>query len=221
MKHCSIQTNFQQFTICSQIDLDCLFSFPLFILVFPLETALLYLFRHQFCQPHLISWFLLKIKLRNSERRYSARGSNLPLYFIWNRNWPLKQFLQLVSFQNLNFFCFWKALFLGILIILEINFNNVRSVASPASFDVTFDVIWGNFASKTFYFQKTNICLKNSKLALWSYFLIVLKNLTSYFFGVLIYIHTLTVSLRMAISRERWSFSTWRASRWAFTFTRY
>ena len=51
-----VYINLQHFVIFLDCSIVCL-PFLLFILGFPLETARLYLFRHQFCQSHLISSF--------------------------------------------------------------------------------------------------------------------------------------------------------------------
>ena len=108
----------------------------------------------------------------------------------------------------------------------EMNFNNVHSLASLASLDVTFDVIWGNFVKVTCYVSKIKTYTRRNDFAKLLCFAPPTHPFShcSFVFPDLLKlskIFTLTVSLRMAISRDRWSFSTCRASRCAFTFTRY
>ena len=94
------------------------------------------------------------------------------------------------------------------LLLLVMNFNYASSLASQTqpSSDVTFDVTWGDLSTRIGGAQSSNGVLPIRILPWRSW-----KHVRAMRFC------TLTVSLRMAISRVRWSFSTCRASKWAFT----
>ena len=88
----------------------------------------------------------------------------------------------------------------------EFQLRQLARISNSTSSDVTFDVTWGDLSTRIGGAQSSNGVLPIRILPWRSW-----KHVRAMRFC------TLTVSLRMAISRVRWSFSTCRASKWAFT----